>query len=113
MTMRTTPRTKNNLRKRKKVSAQIQWSVNSQFLFKIVAEEPKKKLTKKELKALEDAEFEAALAGVTPTTAPAEEKKQEEAPKPGQGNSKNQAKKAKAKAKKEAEEKAKAEAAKN
>jgi len=27
-------------------------------------------LTKKELKALEDAEFEAALAGVTPTTAP-------------------------------------------
>jgi len=29
-------------------------------------------LTKKELKALEDAEFEAALAGVTPTAAPEE-----------------------------------------
>ena len=72
--MRTTPRIKNNLKKRKKVSAQINWSVNSQFLFQIVAEEPKKKLTKKELKALEDAEFEAALAGVTPT-APVEEKK--------------------------------------
>jgi len=36
---------------------------------------PVKKLTKKELKALEDAEFEAAMAGVALTTAPADEKK--------------------------------------
>jgi hypothetical protein len=42
---------------------------NSYFI-PVVAEKPEKKLTKKELKAIEDAEFEALMGGVTPTAAP-------------------------------------------
>jgi hypothetical protein len=72
------------------------------------AEAPKKQLTKKELKAIEDAEFEALMGDVKVTK---EEEKKSDAPVVGAGNSKNQKKKEKAKAKKEAEDKAKAEAA--
>ena len=68
--MRTTPRIKNSLQKKPKVSQTKGVLVNQFFKINIVAEKPEKKLTKKELKALEDAEFEAALAGVTPTAAP-------------------------------------------
>jgi hypothetical protein len=63
-------------------------------------------LSKKEQKALEDAEFEALMSGVANTESKEEAKKQPEAV-AGEGNSKNKKKKEKAKAKKEADEKAK------
>lgn len=62
-------------------------------------------LSKKEKKALEDAEFEALMAGVKIENATKAEEKKEEAPKAGDGNSKNKKKKAKAKAKAEADKK--------
>ena len=64
------------MKKKSKVSQKFNGVFNSKSLFlNLVAEEPKKKLTKKELKAIEDAEFEAALAGITPSNEPKEEKK--------------------------------------
>jgi hypothetical protein len=44
-------------------------------------------LTKKELKAIEDAEFEALMGGIE--TKPKEEEKKSDAPVVGAGNSKN------------------------
>ena len=87
MTMKTTVRIRNNPWRKLKVSLKQKGAFKSNSFMSIVKEEPKKKLTKKELKAIEDAEFEAALAGVT-QAAPVEEKK-EEAAKVGEGNSKN------------------------
>jgi hypothetical protein len=73
-------------------------------------EKPAKILSKKEQKALEDAEFEKLMSGV------AVEKKEDKSEKKeevvvGDGNAKNKKKKEKAKAKKEADEKAAKEAA--
>lgn len=63
------------MKKKSKVSQKFNGVFNSKsFFLNLVAEEPKK-LTKKELKAIEDAEFEAALAGITPSNEPKEEKK--------------------------------------
>ena len=56
-------------------------------------------MTKKELKAKEDAEFEALMAGVPQNdVAQPEESKKADAPKVGEGNSKNKKKKEKKKA---------------
>lgn len=66
-------------------------------------------MSKKEQKALEDAEFEALMGGLAVETKPEEAKKATEsnaAAAGGDGNAKNKKKKEKAKAKKEAEEKA-------
>ena len=65
-------------------------------------------MSKKEQKALEDAEFEALMSGVAVDTKK-DESKTEKAGEVvvGDGNSKNKKKKEKAKAKKEADEKAK------
>ena len=59
---------------------------------------PTKKLTKKEQKAKEDAEFEALMSGISTSDVKAEETKAE-APKVGDANAKNQKKKNKKKAK--------------
>ena len=55
-------------------------------------------MTKKELKAKEDAEFEALMASVPLNTAQPEESKQSEEPKVSEGSSKNKKKKEKKKA---------------
>lgn len=64
-----------------------------------IEKKPEKKLTKKQLKAQEDAEFEALMAGVPVADASKGESKQADAaPKAGEGNSKNKKKKEKKKA---------------
>ena len=105
MTKKTIPRRRRRLqsKRRKKVS------IKSVFLPSTFSEKPAKILSKKEQKAIEDAEFEAYMSGV------AVEKKDDKTEKKaevvvGDANSKNKKKKEKAKAKKEADDKAKKEA---
>ena len=66
-----------------------------------------KQLSKKEKKALEDAEFEAMMAGITPESKKDDSEKKAEAPQVGEANAKNKKKKEKAKAKAKKEEEAK------